>query len=168
VIQIEPFSPGHAAGVAALIVPIQREEFGIPITLADQPDLADIPAFYRRGAGNFWVALHDGAVVGSIALLDIGNAQAALRKMFVAPAFRGREHGTARRLLDVLLERSAAHRLREVFLGTTANFLAAHRFYEKNGFREIAREALPAGFPVMAVDTKFYARAIPAERAGSA
>ena len=47
-----------------------------------------------------------------------------------------------------------------VYLGTTAKFLAAHRFYEKNGFREIAREALPDSFPVMAVDTKFYTLAL--------
>lgn len=34
--------------------------------------------------------------------------------------------------------------------------LAAHRFYEKNGFRELARSELPERFPVMAVDSKFY------------
>jgi predicted N-acetyltransferase YhbS len=45
-------------------------------------------------------------------------------------------------------------------LGTTAKFLAAHRFYEKNGFREIAQTELPASFPVMTVDTKFYRRAL--------
>jgi GNAT superfamily N-acetyltransferase len=159
-IDVAPFAPGHATGVASLIVPIQREEFGIPISLADQPDLADIPGFYQRGAGNFWVALHAGDVVGSIALLDIGNGQGALRKMFVAPAFRGREHGTATRLLDALLAWSRSRGLRDVFLGTTAQFLAAHRFYEKNGFREIERHELPATFPVMTVDTKFYVRSI--------
>jgi hypothetical protein len=47
-----------------------------------------------------------------------------------------------------------------VYLGTTAKFLAAHRFYEKNSFREIAREALPGCFTVMAVDTKFYTLAL--------
>ena len=87
-IEIARFAPAHASGVASLIVPIQREEFGIPITLAEQPDLADIRGFYQRGAGNFWVALDGGEVVGTIALLDIGHAQAALRKMFVAPAYR--------------------------------------------------------------------------------
>lgn len=155
------FVPEYAGGVAGLIVPIQREEFGIPITWVDQPDLADIPGFYQRGAGNFWVALSDGIVVGSVALLDIGNSQAALRKMFVAPAYRGREYGTAGLLLDELLAWSGSHGLREIFLGTTAKFLAAHRFYEKNGFREIDRAALPAAFPVMKVDTKFYVRSLP-------
>jgi len=160
VIGVAPFSPEHLERVCSLILPIQREEFGIPITRADQPDLADIPGYYQRGAGNFWVALQGGAVVGTIALLDIGNAQAALRKMFVAAAYRGREHGTAKLLLDTLIDWSRARQLREIFLGTTAKFLAAHRFYEKNGFREVARNDLPPNFPVMVVDTKFYSRSL--------
>jgi len=52
-----------------------------------------------------------------------------------------------------------AQGVKVVYLGTTAKFLAAHRFYEKNGFREILRAELPARFPVMAADTKFYCRA---------
>jgi hypothetical protein len=48
----------------------------------------------------------------------------------------------------------------EVYLGTTEKFFAAHRFYEKNGFREIAQTKLPASFPIMTVDTKFYSRSL--------
>ena len=40
---------------------------------ADQPDLLQIPQFYQSGAGNFWVALDGEEVVGTVALLDIGN-----------------------------------------------------------------------------------------------
>ena len=154
---IQTFSPEHAEGVVRLILPIQQQEFGIAITAEAQPDLRDIPGFYQRGAGNFWVALDGGEVVGSIALLDIGNAQAALRKMFVRASHRGREHGVAAALLAVLLEHARTHGLREIFLGTTDKFLAAHRFYEKHGFAAVPREALPAAFPVMAVDSVFYA-----------
>ena len=46
--------------------------------------------------------------------------------------------------------------IREIYLGTTPKFLAAHRFYEKNGFAEIGKESLPEAFPIMSVDTKFY------------
>jgi len=155
-IQIAPFSPEHAAGVVSVILPIQQTEFEIPITLDAQPDLKDIPGFYQRGDGNFWVALEAGQVIGTLALLDIGNHQAALRKMFVASSHRGPEHGVARELLHTLLAWCRARGLHSIFLGTTAKFLAAHRFYEKNGFREIARASLPESFPVMAVDTKFY------------
>jgi GNAT superfamily N-acetyltransferase len=78
--------------------------------------------------------------------------------MFVAPDFRGSRAGTAQRLLDALIAWCATRRLRDVFLGTTPHFLAAHRFYQKNGFREIPKSALPASFPLMEVDTRFFHR----------
>jgi len=159
-VQIVPFSPDHAEGVVSLILPIQQSEFEIPITLEGQPDLQDIVGFYQHGAGNFWVAVDEGSVVGTLALLDIGNRQAALRKMFVARSHRGPGHSVAKELLGTLLAWCQAQGVREIFLGTTAKFLAAHRFYEKHGFRELAKEALPENFPLMAVDTKFYARSL--------
>ena len=158
-IQIVPFLPQHEAEVGALIVGIQRDEFGIPITLEDQPDLKDIPAIYQHGAGNFWVALSNGEIVGTIALLDLGNHQGALRKMFVHANYRGRERGVSARLLDTLLDWAREHGVKEVYLGTTEKFLAAHRFYEHNGFQQVTADALPPSFPKMKVDTRFYRRA---------
>jgi GNAT superfamily N-acetyltransferase len=43
-----------------------------------------------------------------------------------------------------------------ILLGTVDRMQAAHRFYEKNGFVEIAKKALPNNFPIVQVDTKFY------------
>ncbi|MFT9090187.1 MAG: GNAT family N-acetyltransferase [Gluconacetobacter sp.] len=142
--------------MVALIVPIQQHEFGIAISAADQPDLSSIPTFYQSGLGGFWVAELNGAIVGTIGLKDIGCERGALRKMFVAERVRGREVGVAARLLSALIEYARASGMRELFLGTTEAFLAAHRFYEKNGFVEIAQSMLPADFPVMGVDKKFY------------
>jgi len=142
--------------VVDLIVSIQQKEFNIPITAKDQPDLRNISNYYQKNHGNFWVALHNEIVVGTISLLDIGNGQSALRKMFVHQHYRGPEKGTARNLLKTLLDWAKSRRLREIYLGTTPYFLAAHRFYEKNGFTEISKEDLPTTFPVMEVDTKFY------------
>jgi len=160
VIDIVAFSPHHQAGVVSVILPIQREEFGIQVTLADQPDLLDIPNFYQKDAGNFWVALAGGEVVGTVSLLDIGNRQGALRKMFVKASHRGAEQGVARCLLDVLLQWCSERSICEIYLGTTDRFLAAHRFYEKNGFAEVGVSQLPPAFPIMSVDTKFYRRSI--------
>lgn len=157
-IQIVPFSADHADDVVSVILPIQQAEFEIPITLEEQSDLKDIRGFYQKDHGNFWIALAGGKVVGTVALLDIGNRRAALRKMFVVAAYRGSEHGVAKKLLDTLIAWCRSKGIRELYLGTTARFLAAHRFYEKNGFTEIAREALPASFLLMSVDTKFYKR----------
>ena len=155
-VQIHRFEPSDQQGVVDVIVPIQREEFGIPITAEDQPDLKAIPSFYQSGTGDFWVAKNGDQVVGTIGLKDIGGGQAALRKMFVSAAWRGREFGIAARLLQRLLEESRSRGVRQIYLGTTDKFLAAHRFYEKHGFAEVAKQDLPESFPVMAVDSKFY------------
>jgi N-acetylglutamate synthase-like GNAT family acetyltransferase len=161
-VEIVPFRAGFEDRVVALILGVQRGEFGMPITAEQQPDLARIPGFYQVRDGNFWVALSGSEVVGTIALLDIGSAQGALRKMFVDRRFRGGRTGTARRLLEALLAWSAERGVRELFLGTTPHFHAAHRFYEKNGFREVAKTSLPPAFPVMEVDTRFYRRSVEA------
>ncbi|CAA6603343.1 Acetyltransferase [Rhodospirillaceae bacterium LM-1] len=155
VVSIRAYKPGDEAGIVAVILPIQQDEFAIQITVEQQPDLSSIPDFYQQGMGNFWVAEADGKIVGTIALKDIGNRMAALRKMFVAAAYRG-HGGVARQLLERLLSDARKAGVAEVYLGTTAAFLAAHRFYEKNGFMEISKQDLPASFPLMAVDSKFY------------
>jgi N-acetylglutamate synthase-like GNAT family acetyltransferase len=155
-IEIVPFTRQYLSGVIDVILPIQQSEFNVPITLEAQPDLLDIPGVYQKGHGNFWVALHGSEVVGTIALLDIGNGRGALRKMFVKAPFRGSMRNVSHRLLQVLFDWCKLQEIHEIYLGTTAEFLAAHRFYEKNGFSEIKQTELPASFPVMSVDTKFY------------
>jgi GNAT superfamily N-acetyltransferase len=152
--KVAPYSPADRDGVVSLVLDIQRGEFGVPITLEDQPDLADIPAIYGHGRGAFLVAKDGEEVVGTIGLLDGGEV--ALRKMFVRSDHRGRERGVAARLLHELLHHARSHGVSRVFLGTRDDMHAAHRFYEKNGFRRIAAEELPAAFPRMSVDSVFY------------
>jgi N-acetylglutamate synthase-like GNAT family acetyltransferase len=159
-VKIRPFSTDLANAVVELILPIQRSEFHIPLTLADQPDLRNIPAFYQTGNGQFWVAVAAGRVVGAVGLRDLGDGQAALRKMFVHRDWRGRpgEPGLGQRLFDALLDHARVRRFQCIHIGTTATFLAAHRFYERNGFVRVPWSALPANFPRMAVDSRFYIR----------
>ena len=153
---IRAYQPGDEGQIIALIVTIQREEFGIPITAADQPDLLAIPAFYQSGDGGFWVAERAGAIIGTIALKDFGNRQGALRKMFVAKAMRGRDHGIAAKLLAKLVDHARSNGTTDIYLGTNPALLASHRFYEKNGFTDVPKTDLPAAFPIMKVDSIFY------------
>ena len=155
-ISIREYVDDDKENVINVILPIQQQEFGIAITRDDQPDLANIPSFYQRGLGNFWVALDESEIIGTIALIDIGNHQAALRKMFVKKTHRGNAFGVAARLLAALLDWVEYHGIVSVYLGTTSKFLAAHRFYEKNGFARISQDMLPDTFPIMQVDTVFY------------
>ena len=150
-----PLSNAHRDAAAALILPIQQEEFNVPITLADQPDLLDIEAAYFRPGGHFWGAFVDGGLVGTIGLLAPGGI-GVIRKMFVKQAFRGKEWRIAQQLLDTLIIYAQAHDRNDIYLGTIERMRAAHRFYERNGFTRIAKENIPAAFPFMPVDNVFY------------
>ncbi|MEO8402761.1 MAG: GNAT family N-acetyltransferase [Gammaproteobacteria bacterium] len=155
-IEIKHYNDCNKQQIIEMILEIQNNEFNIPFTLKDQPDLESIASFYQINKGNFWVALHDDKVIGTIALIDIGRSQAALRKMFVAKEFRGNEYGIAHKLLSTLIEWCRSQDIQEVYLGTVSILLAAQRFYLKNGFNEIDKQDLPASFPLISVDTKFY------------
>lgn len=155
-LEINRYSEAYIKEVVGLILNIQQNEFGIPIQLSDQPDLITIPDFYQKDNGNFWVATIDKAVVGTIALLDIGNQSVALRKMFVKSEFRGSKLGVGQTLLETAMKWTSKMKIDKIYLGTTEKFLAAQRFYEKNGFKEITKNELPEDFPIMNVDVRFY------------
>jgi len=155
-IVLKKYSNEYQTQIVDLILQIQQNEFQIPITKEDQPDLFDIEGFYQNGSGNFWVAVFEDTVIGTIALLDIGNGNVALRKMFVEPNFRGKLFNVSSQLLHHAIEWAAGKSVKEIYLGTTLQFVAAHKFYEKNGFVSIREDELPVGFPIMKVDKKFY------------
>ena len=82
-LKVLPYQPEYQEEIWELIPAIQHGEYGIQITLADQPDLLDISNFYCKGSGIFLVALHEKKVVGTVALTHLGNDIGALRKFFV-------------------------------------------------------------------------------------
>lgn len=140
--EIIQFNPAYADQVGPFVVGIQHE-FGVPITLEQQPDLKDVTAHYIHTGGNFWIARDGEKLVGTIALLDMGGGIGVLRKMFVHPAYRGAPQRVGQHLLDVLLGWARARHFRHLYLGTVDLLVAAQRFYEKNGFRLIPEETLP-------------------------
>ncbi|MBX9886199.1 MAG: GNAT family N-acetyltransferase [Novosphingobium sp.] len=155
-ITYRPYAKADEDAVIAHIFGIQQGEFAVPVTAEEQPDLRAVGQVYQSGTGGFWVAERAGRIVGTIGLIGFGTGEGALRKMFVAADVRGREHGVAARLLDILLAHCRASGITGITLGTVAKLHAAIRFYEKNGFALVAPEDLPDGFPRMPVDTHFY------------
>ncbi len=159
-IQVTAFEKKYGDDVIRLILNIQQNEFGVPITIEDQKDLLDIDAFYKKDNGNFWIAVTEEQLIGSIALIDIGNREGCLRKMFVQKDYRGKEFGVALLLLNTLIHWAKEKNMQAIYLGTTEVLKASHRFYEKNGFVLLPKEQLPQNFPVMEVDTRFYMRTV--------
>ncbi|HKG04857.1 MAG TPA: GNAT family N-acetyltransferase [Pedobacter sp.] len=147
--------------IQQLILPIQQIEFNVPVTLEAQPDLFDIEANYHKEGGGFWAALDEARpegnqLVGTIGLINAGKQIGVIRKMFVKKEYRGKEIGIGQELLATLISYCKAQGINDIYLGTVEILKGAHRFYEKNGFQEIGVADLPAVFPRMMADNKFY------------
>ena len=154
-IDFDELRPDESNAARDLILRILNREYRMALSLAELPDLVDVHDTYRSsGAGNFWAASSAGSVVGCIGALRLDGADFELRRMYVDPAFRGR--GIAHRLLDIALAWCSVHGAANVYLETNEQWKAAHHLYEKRGFVEVPREALPPAFPVVRVATGFY------------
>jgi GNAT superfamily N-acetyltransferase len=128
------------AGDGATLVAAMRAE----IAAIYEGVVLDGDAMPRAGAaelsppgGGFWVA-HDaasGALVCCGGVKDLGDGVCEIKRMFVAPAFRGQ--GVAGRLLGFLEQRARAAGHRVARLDTGPSQPHAQRLYEGAGYREI-------------------------------
>jgi putative acetyltransferase len=160
-IKIKEYQPQFQKGITDLITYIQQIEFRVPVKLEDQPDLLDIANFYQQRNGNFWCAINEkDEVVGTIALIDVGESFGTIRKMFVKAEHRGKDKGIAALLFQNLEKEAIQNQMTALYLGTFHKLKASHRFYEKNGFEPITADFLPKPFPRMQVDDTFYRKAL--------
>lgn len=151
---IREFIEKDTSDVNALIRGIQQTEQGLAL---DQPELRAIPEFYQIN-GNFWVALDESVIVGTVALLLLGNRIAKLGKMFVAPSHRGPGKGVAKALLATASEWAGQQGVTAVCLETSVEPCAAHSFYLKNGFLEVSPTDLPPEFKVCPYPSRYFIR----------
>lgn len=110
-------------------------EFGLaPDPHEADADLTDLPANYHARGGDFAVLIDEsGTIVGTCGLFPLEPGVVELRKMYLAPAQRGR--GQGRRLLDWALTRSRELGFRRMTLETATVLQDAIALYERNGFR---------------------------------
>src|SRR4030088_2714656 len=118
-----------------------------PASTADL--VAALPAPYEPPGGGLWVAYQDGAPLGCVALHALGPAVGEIKRMYVAPAHRGR--GVARALLERVINEARRRNYDTLRLGTLATMHAAQTLYASAGFRE-----LDPYRPVEFGDTLFY------------
>ena len=142
--QIETYHGSYTDEIQALILDIQNNEAKIGLSLQEQPDLLDIHSSNQQGGGEFWVALSDGKVVGTLGLMRREQQCAIMKKFFVKKEFRAQKVGLA--LYQKLLAFAKETGVRHMILDTPSVAHASHRFYEKAGFRKISKEELPVPY----------------------
>ena len=131
---IVPFQPSHLDGFRSLVSETLRE-FGFDPDPELDGDLEDPAATYAA----LWVADDGGAVVGSVALRDLGDRRVELKRMYLRPDQRGR--GLGKQLLELALDWARANHMQAVRLDTSERMVAAQRLYEANGFERVAGDA---------------------------
>ena len=152
--EIAVYRDEYKDDVISLILGIQNDKAGIGLSLQEQPDLLDIPGCYRRDGGEFWIALADGRLIGTIGLMPKGKDCAVLKKFFVKKEFRSQGVGLA--LYGRLLEFAGEAGIRRIILDTPSVAHASHRFYEAAGFHRIGREELPVPYSYPDRDSILY------------
>ena len=140
--KIIAYTDKHKDQTIRLILNILEDEFGY--TGIERPDLQEIPKVYQNDAkSNFWLAISDNEVVGTIAIKNYGNGQGLLKRMYVKQEMRSK--GIGQKLLDALMEFAKKSKYKTIFTSTVEEFASARNFYKKNGFAEI--EKLPENLP---------------------
>ena len=86
----------------------------------------------RMSEGPVWVAVRQGAIVGTVSAVPKGQAL-YIRSMAVLPAARGQ--GIAELLLSQLEVYALAESFQRLFLSTTPFLTGAIRLYERMGFQ---------------------------------
>ncbi|HEU0034306.1 MAG TPA: GNAT family N-acetyltransferase [Kofleriaceae bacterium] len=109
-------------------------EFGLEFGRGSPTDdeLHHLPASYRDAGGMFWVATDGDALLGTCGVSPVAPATFELRKMYLAPASRGRGLGT--QLLDTAITWVRAHGGTRLVLDTVEQMTRAIAFYEAHGF----------------------------------
>ncbi len=125
----------------SLILEIQNNEAGIDLPLQEQPDLLDISKSYQQDGGEFWIALSDGKVIGTIGLMLKERNCAVMKKFFVKKEYRSQKIGLA--LYGELLKFAKAAGVQHIILDTPSVAYKSHQFYENAGFHKIDALELP-------------------------
>lgn len=112
-------------------------------------DAVALPGPYVPPRGGIWLATSDDVGVGCVALREMSDECAEVKRMFVAAEWRGR--GVGRALLSALVAGARERGYTRLRLGTLEDMTAARALYHSFGFAPIARYR-----PDELMETMFY------------
>lgn len=98
-------------------------------------ELSGLPGDYAPPGGALLVAVEGDRYLGMIAVRPLSGDIAEMKRLYVAPASRGR--GLARRLIAQICDHARALGYREIRLDTLPKMRDAQALYEGLGFRDI-------------------------------
>lgn len=154
--EIITFEEKYKNQIIDLILDIQNNEAGINLSLEEQPDLLDIHECYEKDGGEFWLAMENDTVIGTLALMNKGNGNAVLKKAFVKKEYRNR--GILGQLYEKLTEFANEKDIRTFLFDTPSVATNCHRFFGNRGYTRIAKEDMPFPYDYPDRDSYIYVK----------
>ena len=145
----EATEPADVDAVRALVLAHVCERATTPGVEHMRADAVSLPGPYVPPRGALWLARAGDEAVGCVALRPLPGSVGEVKRMYVAPEWRGR--GVGRALLETLIERARTLGYMRLRLGTLADMTRAQALYRSLGFVAIERYREDE-----MVDTQFY------------
>ena len=154
-IKITQFDDKYTQDVIDLVLHFQNDGTRPLVTVDDQPDMLHITDAYINAGGNFWSALDDGRLAGTIGIMPCGDDTAVLKKFFVYEKYQDEPHHIGQQLYAYFLEFAKEKGFKTIMPDTPFNTVRAHKFYERAGFEKVTEE-LPIKFSHPYKDCGFF------------
>lgn len=155
-ISIIQFEDNYTQDVIDLVLHFQNDGTRPLVTVNDQPDLLNIKESYMNAGGDFWIAVDNDKLIGSIGIMPYSNEIAVLKKFFVYEEYQGEPFHLGRKLYASLLSFAKDKGFTTILLDTPHNTVRAHKFYEKAGFKKVDESELPLKFSHPYKDCDFF------------
>lgn len=131
-IGIRPYQAQDYQAVRALIESVLTE-FGFAFAVGGlEQDLKEIGARYGTQRAGFWVAEAATGIGGTVAIRPKAERTCELKRLYLAPQWRGQGLGQTLYAHAELFARQAGYE--RIWLDSSRRFSSAHRLYERNGF----------------------------------
>lgn len=155
-ISIIQFKDCYTQDVIDLVLHFQNDGTRPLVTVNDQPDLLNIKESYINAGGDFWIAIDNDKLIGSIGIMPYSKEIAVLKKFFVYEGYQGEPFHLGQKLYAALLSFAKEKGFTTILLDTPYNTVRAHKFYEKAGFKKLDENELPLKFSHPYKDCDFF------------
>jgi len=138
--EIRSFKESDSDEIKKLINRILKEEYSLESDIFKEDDLDDLKKAYSSIREALLVAEEDSKIIGVISVKQEKDDTALIRRLFVHPAYRGRNYGEV--LLRRAIDFSKISGYKNISFRATDQMKAAINLCLKNGFKQINEKDL--------------------------